>query len=329
MDILSLADLCTPWCLHAAATLRIAEHIAAGTDEIEALAQAAGCDRDALHAVLGRLVSKGVFAEPAPGRFALNDAARQLLDPQVQLSLDLEGIGGRFAHAWGTLLPYLRTGQPAYAQIFSRPFWDDLAAHPDMAASFDALIGPAGHGFPNPHFELQGGWEALKHVVDVGGGTGTMLAGLLNTHPHLTGTLVDQPGTVERAAEIFKAAGLSRRVQRVGQSFFDPLPTGADLYLLRGILNDFPDREALAILQRCAEAIRASGSRPGRVHSRVVVLKSIIPDDAPRSLTIEMVLLGGKQRGLSAFRQLAAQAGLHVTAAGPSGGYFVVECSPE
>src|ERR1043166_4442266 len=107
----------------------------------------------------------------------------------------------------------------------------------------------------------------------------------------------------------------------VGQSFFDPLPAGADLYLLRGILNDWPDREATAILRRCAEAARPAG--------RVVVLKSVGPDDAPRNLSIEMVLVGGKHRTVAEFQKLAGEAKLEVLAAErqPSG-YFVVECRP-
>ena len=140
------SDLCTPWCVHVVATLRIADHIAAGMDETDDLAAAAECDPDVLHRVLGHLVSKGVFQEPEPGRFSLNEAARGLLDPSQRLGLDLEGIGGRFACAWGSLLTYVRTGAPAYREVFGLPFWEDLDAHPEIAASFDALIGPAGHG---------------------------------------------------------------------------------------------------------------------------------------------------------------------------------------
>jgi 2,7-dihydroxy-5-methyl-1-naphthoate 7-O-methyltransferase len=104
----------------------------------------------------------------------------------------------------------------------------------------------------------------------------------------------------------------------VGQSFFDPLPSGADLYLLKGILNDWPDREALAILRRCAEAAGASG--------RVIVLGGILPEGSPKILTIEMVLLGGKHRTVSEFRELAHEAGLQVTSAVQQPVYFVVEC---
>ena len=320
-DLGALSDLRTPWCIHVVATLRIAEHIAAGSVEIDNLAAAAGCDSDALHRVLGHLVGKGVFQETAPGQFALNDAARGLLDPGARLGLDLAGIGGRMAYAWGTLPNYVRTGAPAYREHFGLPFWEDLDAHPDVAASFDALIGPAGHGTPNPEFQLTGGWEKVRTVVDVGGSTGAMLAEILRTRPEIRGTLVDLPKTVARSGETFQAAGVAARVTTVGQSFFDPLPPGRDLYLLRGVLNDWPDREATAILSRCAEAARPTG--------RVVVLKSVGPDDAPKVLEIETVLLGGKGRGVAEFRELARQAGLEVRAARrqPSG-YFVVECFP-
>jgi len=320
-DLWALSDLCTPWCVHVVATLGIAEHIAAGLDEIDNLAAAAKCDSGVLHGVLGHLVSKGVFQEPEPGRFALNECARGLLDPSLRLGLDIEGIGGRMAYAWGTLLTYVRTGAPAYHEIFGKPFWEDLDAHPRIAADFDALIGPMGHGPPNPEFQIAGGWDPVTTVVEVGGGTGAMLAEILRTRPHIRGTLVDLPRTVARAAEIFQSAGVADRATTSGQSFFDPLPAGADIYLLRGILNDWPDREAIAILSRCAEAARPTG--------RVVVLKSVGADGAPKSLSIEMVLLGGKHRSVAEFRELARQSGLDVMAAGrqPSG-YFVVECRP-
>jgi 2,7-dihydroxy-5-methyl-1-naphthoate 7-O-methyltransferase len=269
--------------------------------------------------VLRHLVSKGVFEEPTPGRFAFNEAARGLLDPSAQLGLDLERIGGRMAHAWGTMLTYVRTGAPAYQERFGLPFWEDLDANPDIAESFDAMIGPPGHGTPDPSFEITGGWHTVLRVVDVGGGTGAMLAEILRTRPGVSGTLVDLPRTVARSQAIFEDAGVVDRVTTIGQSFFDPLPAGADLYLLRGILNDWPDHEATSILRRCAEAARPNG--------RVVVLKSVSPEGARSGLTIEMVLLGGKHRTLGEFRELARAAGLDIVAAGPqASGYYVVEC---
>jgi SAM-dependent methyltransferase len=323
VDIGALSDLCTPWCIHVVATLRIADYLAAGTADIDDLAVAAGCDSESLGRVLRYLVGKGVFQEPVSGRFALNEAAQGLCDPSLRLGLDLEGIGGRMAHAWGGLLSAVRTGKPGYREVFGHTFWEDLDTHPDITASFDALMGPLGHGVPDPEVLVAGDWESVRTVVDVGGGTGAFLAEILRTHCALRGTLVDLPGTVARSGEIFQAAGVSERVTTIGQSFFDPLPAGADLYLLKNVLADWPDREAMLLLSRCAEAARPAG--------RLVVLGGVSPDDprGPSPELLMLVLVGGKDRTLAEFRELAGRAGLKVQDAGrqPSG-RFVVECRP-
>jgi len=319
VDIFALSDLCTPWCVHVVATLQIAGHIAAGAAELNQLAAAANCNADYLGRVLRHLIGKGVFEEPAPGRFALNEAARQLLDPGLQIGLNLDGFGGRMAYAWGTLLKAVRTGQPAYEELFGRPYWEDLDAHPEIAAEFDAIMGPAGHGVPDPEILLNGDWESVRTVMDVGGGSGSLLAEILRAHPDIQGILVDFPKTVARAAQTFQAAGVADRVQIIGQSFFDPLPAGADLYVLSKVLNDWPDRETVAILKRCAEGARPSG--------RIVISSGVSPDDSPASLSIETVLLGGKTNTLAEFRELAREAGLEVSVAGRmASGRFIVEC---
>jgi hypothetical protein len=319
MNLWEMGDLRLPWCLRTVVTLRIAEHLNSADAGIGELAAAAGCDPQALRGVLEFLVSKGIFEEPEEDRFHLNDAARGLLEPAVRLGLDLNGIGGRMAGAWATLPGYVRTGEPAYHEAFGVPFWQDLDAHPDIAASFDALIGPGGHGDFNGSFELTRGWDEIRTVVDVGGGTGAMLAAILQLHPQVSGVLVDLPRTVARAAATFRAHGLEDRVTTAGQSFFDPLPAGGDVYLLRGVLNNWADREAEALLRRCADAAGREG--------RVVILKSIGPDGSRPGISESDVMAGGKHRSVTEFRKLAQQSGLEVVSAGkqPSG-YFVVEC---
>ena len=318
-DIERMLDLATPWCLRVAATLRIPGHIAAGHTGIADLAAAAGCDPDALHAVLGHLVSQGVFTEESPGRFACNQAAEQLAGVPF---LDLAGIGGRMARTWGTLLDFVRTGQPAYQQVFGRPFWEDLAAHPAIGAEFDALMGPAGHGVRDFDVELSDGWDAVRTVVDVGGGTGAMLASLLRRHPGARGILVDLPGTVARAGEIIENFGVAERVTVEAQSFFDPLPAGGDLYLLKSVLNDWPDEPTVAILRRCAEAAKTA-------QASIAVLGGVAADETPRSLGIDMLVAGGKTSTLTQFTELARRAGLDVIAARTqSSGRYVVECRP-
>ena len=323
VDLWALCDLCTPWCVYTVATLRIANHLEAGITRIDELASASGSDSESLHRVLRYLVDKGIFEEPATGEFALNEAARGLLDSALLLGLDLNGIGGRMAYAWGTMLSAVRTGAPAYQEVFGRPFWEDLQAHPVVAASFDDLMGPAGHGIPDAEVLVSGDWESVRTVVDVGGGTGTQLAEILRARPTVRGTLIDLPRTVVRSSQVFQSAGVVERATAIGQSFFDPLPAGADLYLLKKILDDWPDREATAILRRCAEAAFPTG--------RVIVLGGVSAEETevPSPELLMMVLVGGKSRNLAEFRELARAAGLEVQAFGRSpSGRFVVECGP-
>jgi hypothetical protein len=129
-----------------------------------------------------------------------------------------------------------------------------------------------------------------------------MLRELLRIRPELEGVLVDFPGTVARAEGDF---------ERAGQSFFDPLPAG-DLYVVRHVINDWPLEDQVRILRNCGP--------------HVVVIGGVRPDDAPRRLVIETVLLGGRTSGLAQFRELAREAGLEVIAAGEQPAGYVVEC---
>src|SRR4030095_1254679 len=121
---------------------------------------------------------------------------------------------------------------------------------------------------------------------------------------------VVRPPPVPRSPAFFRSAGVADRATAVGQSFFDPLPAVADLYLLKNVLADWPDREALAPLRRCGEAARPTG--------RVIVLGGVSPDEAgvPSPALLMMVLVGGKDRTLSEFRALGRTAGPGVRGTG-------------
>jgi len=310
LPIEALSDLSTPWCVHAVKELDLARHMAHGGRTASDLAAAAGCNARILRIVLAHLARNGVFEETAPGRFALNDTARGLLDPSMRHRLGLDGLGEGFAEAWGTLLQLVRSGGA---------FQTDEETHSEFSGILDPLFSRTRIGAPPPEVPLVGGWEAVYTAVDVGGGTGEVLAGVLQAHTHLHGTLVDRPRVAAQASKMFEAAGVRSRAAIVGQSFFDPLPSGADVYLLCGVLNDWPDREAKAILCRCAEAARPLG--------RLVVLNSISAGDPPADVRVEALLLAGRRRTLVEFAGLAREARLIVAASTPYRNSLAVECA--
>jgi SAM-dependent methyltransferase len=323
VDIWALSDLCTPWCVHVVATLGVADRIAEGLNQIDDIANAVGADASSLHRVLRHLAGHGVFEEASPGVFVLNGPARQLLEPPIKIGMNLDSFGGRMANAWSGLLQSVRSGRSAYSAVFGRQFWEDLAAHPEISAAFDDLMGPDGHGVPDADVLVTGTWDSIHSVVDVGGGTGTLLSEILRAHPTIHGTLVDLPDTVGRSEQVFRQAGVTGQVTLVAQSFFKPLPSGADLYLLKSVLSDWPDPEAIHILRTCADAARPSG--------RVLLLNGVSPDEdhGPPPDLLMLILVGGRARTLSELQMLASEAGLEVSATiRQTSGRFVVECVP-
>jgi hypothetical protein len=320
-----LMDLVTPMALRVAATLRLADFMpddgtGEGTD-IDSLAEHAGASQEALVRMLRHLVHRGVFTEPRPARFAVNHAAALLRTDQPGAQwLNLDGFGGQMDLVFTGLAHTVRTGEPAWEQVFGQPFWAYLDANPAISASFDAVMAvDAGNAAVAEGYD----WSAVRHVADVGGGTGTLIAEVLRSNPHLCGTLADLPETAARARHYLAGLGLDGRCHVVGQSFFDPLPAGADVYLLSRVIHDWDDAAASAILRRCAEAAGSTG--------RVLVIEAAAGGDAASFAEMNLrmlVLAGGRERTIDDYTTLAASAGLHVTATRQTTErYLVIECA--
>ncbi|MEU4561076.1 methyltransferase [Actinoplanes sp. NPDC023936] len=314
------ADLITPMAVRVAATLRLGDHITAGSGTVDALATATGAHPDTLRRVMDHLVTAGVLTRPRPGVYGLTDLGEQLRDDYpggIRSWLDMTGAIGRADLSFVDLLHTVRTGAAAYPHRYGRPFWEDVAADPARAASFDALMGSR---LRDDAPALAGGypWGALGNLVDVGGGDGTLLIAILTAHPGLRGTVLDLPGPAARALEAIEAAGLRDRATARAGSFFDELPPGAGGYLLSGILHDWDDAGATRILRRCAEAAGAPG--------RVLVIEDNAAGEPSTEGDLRMLCyVNGRERGVAQLGDLAAAAGLAVAAVVPAGTRAIVE----
>ncbi|WP_203919148.1 methyltransferase [Rugosimonospora africana] len=321
--LVPLTDLVTPMAVRVAATLRLADLMAGGVEQVDDLARRSGADADALGRMLRHLTVHGVFAEPSPGRFTLNEIGDLLRSDHpagMRMMFDLDEFGGRMDLAFTELMHTVRTGRPAWEAAFGTPFWDYLAANPAVATSFDATMAASTRTGAAATYD----WSGVRHVVDVGGGVGALLAEVLRANAGIRGTLVDLPDTVARGRRFLAERGLDGRCEFAGQSFFDPLPTGGDVYLLVAVLHDWDDEQATAILRRCADAAGRTG--------RVVIVEShgTAGDDpgmfAEMSLRM-LVLAGGRERGVEDYRALVAAAGLAATdVATTSSGLVVIDC---
>jgi 2,7-dihydroxy-5-methyl-1-naphthoate 7-O-methyltransferase len=291
-----LSDFAAPWSLWIAATLRLADHIQAGANRLEALAERAGVNAGALERLLRYLVARGVFDQE--GRAYVNTELSELLLDGAGWRpwLDLDGAPGIWAASWTSLLEAIRTGSPGRGEAW---YYDELA-RTGRAPSFDALMAAQVRANAD-QIAAEYDWRSVTHVVDVGGGNGAMLRTLLGANPQLQGTLFDLPQVV---AEV----EADERLDVVAGNFLaDGLPRG-DAYILSQILHGWPDSGAAEILGRCVEA--------GMGEARILLVEGVIPehpsaDEASFDLFM-LTLSGGRQRTLDEFRRLAESVGLQL-----------------
>ncbi|MGW8395839.1 methyltransferase [Streptomyces lydicus] len=321
-QLLRMANLITPMTLRVAATLRLADHVAAGATSVLDLARRTGCAERPLRKVMDHLVSIGVMrrtaedaCEGAEDSFALDSLGTPLLSKHDDLGLrpllDLDNVAGRAEMAMTHLLHTVRTGQAAYEGARGKNLWDDINESPAQFGSLEAFA-PNTTAFDSELVVSGFDWSTVRTFVDVGGNTGALATALLQAHPHLHGTLVDLPPFADMAARNFRTATLDDRATVAGGSFFDPLPAGQDVYLLSAILADWDDKQSVEILRNCAEAAGPAG----RVLLTEVHLAPVSADPKQRSslaLWIE-ASMDNPDRTVSDLTALGGAAGLEVAA---------------
>jgi precorrin-6B methylase 2 len=221
--------------------------------------------------------------------------------------------GERIQRTWGELEYCVRTGEPAFRKHGISDHFAEMAKDPAGAANFDAAMADftrvaaiavaAAYDF-----------SALRTIVDVGGGNGALLIGILSAHPHLRGIVFDQPHAVQSAQRQIKDAGLAERCETVAGDFFAAVPRGGDAYMLKHVIHDWDDERASAILRCCRDAMGADGT--------LLIVEGVYPeriDRSPESAGAAandvnmLVCTGGRQRSAEEFRTLLAAAGFRLS----------------
>ena len=291
--------------VYVAAELGIADSLTDGPRTAEELAEHTHAHGGALYRVLRALATVGIFTEDADRRFSLTPVANCLRSdiPDSLRSFAIM-VGAEFYQSWGNLLHSARTGEPGFQERFGVPFFQYMTEHPDRHAIYDAAMMVHGVAETEPMLDAYD-FSAFRTVVDIGGGNGRMLAAILNRYPGVQGILFDLPAVVDRSRAIISELGLSQRCQIVGGDFFASVPA-ADAYVLRHIIHDWEDAEAISILRNCRDAMNPDG--------RILVVETVIPPlNEPcfgKWLDLMMLLVNGRERTEEQYRRLFSQAGL-------------------
>jgi len=293
-----------------AADLGIADLVSASPQSIQDLVEQTGCDQDALYRLLRMLGGHGVFAEDEQGRFKLTPRAELLQIDHPDSMHDLFVLSWQDIH-WNTFqaLPEaVMTGEIAFDIAYGKSFFDYLAEFPKLNAVFDRRMSGVSQA-ENGQVSQAYDFNEYAPVIDIGGGQGGLLAAILEQHPDSVVALYEQPQVLADPASL-REAGLLDSVARIAGNFFTDIPAGFGLYVLKRIVHDWNDDQAVRLLRRCREAMSDT--------SRILVIDAVMkPGNDPdpnKNLDLSiMALTPGRERTEEEFASLFATAGLRLT----------------
>lgn len=316
--------------VHVAAALDLADMLADGPQTVDEIAGRTGANADAMRRLLRALCTVEVCHDEGDDRFGLA-ALGQLLRRDHPASLHAWAIwwGTQLWRDWGGLLHSVTTGEASRVQSTGTGGFGHLTADEGAAAVFHRAMAEltrlSAVGVLE-HFDF----AAVDSVIDVGGGSGEFLLMILDAHPQLRGTVFDQPHAQPHAEQRIGQRGLADRCSFLAGDFFHSVPAGADAYLLKSVIHDWPDEKAGIILQRCRAAMDDT--------ARLLLVERVLPDqldtslehrDAVRGDLTMLVALGARERSAQCIGDLLQGSGFRVVRSQPIGmGLTLVEAAP-
>ena len=308
--------------IYAAAKLGIADLLASGPKTIAELASDSGAHAPTLERLLRALGTLEMFAPTTDGRFRNTPLSETLRRDHPQSERD----GALFLPApflWrplGELYESVCTGEPAFQRIFGQHFFEYLGDHPADAAVFNAAM-TQGISWTTPALLAAYDFSRFRQLVDVGGGGGALLRDILAATPKLQGVLFDLPAVVAGSSGVL-TGDIAARCRVVGGNFFDSVPEGADAYLLKGVIHDWPDDHAAGILRNVRRAMRPD--------STLLLIEGIVDSETGPTglLDLLMLVIGGRERSEADFHSLVGAAGFSLTRVIPTGASSLIECHP-
>jgi DNA-binding transcriptional ArsR family regulator len=261
----------TAQAITAAADLGVADALAKGPLSVDELAAAVDADPGSLGRLLRALIGRGIFCQRRDGRYELTALADTLRsDADVSMSGMARWVGSaQQREHWSHLADGVRTGRAVVPELRGKPIFEYLADEPELAEIFNQAMTSASELSIAPVIAAYD-FSPYATIIDVGGGHGRLLAAILAATPAARGVLFDLPQVVAGAPTLLRECHAQDRVRIVQGSFFERVPEGGDAYVLKSVIHDWPDDDAVHILRNVRAAARAG--------KRVLLVEFVIPN---------------------------------------------------
>jgi DNA-binding transcriptional ArsR family regulator len=309
MDL--IMETWTAQAITAAADLGIADALAQAPLSVDELAAAVDADPDTLSRLLRALISRGIFRQRRDGRYELTPLADTLRsDADVSMAAMARWVGSpEHREHWSHLTDAVRTGRAAVPELRGKPAFEYLADEPELAEIFNHAMTSVSQLSIAPVIAAYD-FSPYPTIVDVGGGHGRLLAAILAATPAARGVLFDLPQVAAGAPTLLREHHACDRVRIVEGSFFERIPENGDAYVLKNVIHDWPDDDAVHILRNVRTAARTG--------KRVLLVEFVIPhhdrEFLGKWLDLEMLIAAAaRERTASEYGQLLNRAGFQMT----------------
>lgn len=324
MMIRSLGGLTFPLVVKAALETGIFRAFKDGILSLPEIAAALELNEEALKRLFRAMELFGLIADEGKGLFRPTPFGATLMPgnpPQSVSALASFLLDDSTLKPMLDLSYSLRTGKPSLRQDEKEAWY---AANPERTRMMDLAM-EVYSGMTLKGIIAAYTFEKSAVIVDIAGGIGHMLAGLLRANPGTRGILLELPPTARRAIEYIQSQGLSERCGVVAGNMFEEVPGEGDIYLLSKTLNNWDDGHSVEILNSVRKAMKKG--------SKLLVVEMIrnelrpSPEEIYRDLMFLACSNGGKTRTLDEFLGLFNEAGLVFNRLVPVQGEFsLLEC---
>jgi len=310
--------------IYAAAKLRLADRLAGAPKTAGALAGFAGVDEAALKRLMNVLCGMGVFHQGAGAEFSLTPLGETLLSEHPNSVRDyvIEYHELCF-RVFENLVDCVETGAPVFEKTHGMKFWDYLNSDPEITDTFQAGMRSRTR-VDTAAILAAYDFADTGRIVDVGGGNGSLLQAILRQYPGVSAILFDQESAIGTATA--NLAEFGDRCRLAAGDFLEEVPSDGDTYILKLIMHNWPDPDAVRILRNCRAAIRQGG--------RLLVIEGLLspPNDLNftdlGNLTM-MTIFGSQERTREEFEGLLGEAGFSLKKVVPtSTNLVVIEATP-
>ncbi|MFF9020301.1 methyltransferase [Streptomyces eurythermus] len=297
-----------PACLRVAIRAGVPDLLAGGPRTTGQLADATGLHAPFLYRVLRFLATRGVFREDDDGAFHITPAA-QVLRSDVPYSVRSAALLFTDEMYWKSaerLEDTVREGTTVFDDIFGVPVFDRVDGDGAPAVLFSEALDSLSMTEQTAIADSYA-FPPAGTVVDLAGGTGGFLRTVLARNPKLRGVLFERAPVLARHR--LDDPAIAGRWETVAGDFYESVPAGADVYVLKRIVHDKSRADCLRILRNCRKAMGEG--------SRLLIVDAVVPDkDVPPGIVLSDVLMltvfEGKERTKDEFASLLGEAGLNL-----------------